>query len=110
MIPAIVIVFGYLRLYNSSSFLPLTANARATDLLLTFGYVTLALPYMYRAVDTGLRAIDVRTLTEAAEILGAGLPTHPVPGDPAQCPRRDAERRLPDLRHRRSASSPWRAC
>lgn len=75
VIPAIVIVFGYLRLYNSSSFLPLTANARATDFLLTCGYVTLALPYMYRAVDTGLRAIDVRTLTEAAEILGASLPT-----------------------------------
>jgi putative spermidine/putrescine transport system permease protein len=37
-----------------------------------FGYTTLALPYMYRAVDTGLRAIDVRTLTEAAESLGAG--------------------------------------
>jgi putative spermidine/putrescine transport system permease protein len=33
----------------------------ATDILLTFAYVTLALPYMYRAVDTGLRAIDVRT-------------------------------------------------
>ena len=48
---------------------------RGTDLLLTFGYVTLALPYMYRAVDTGLRAIDVRTLTEAAEILGASWPT-----------------------------------
>jgi putative spermidine/putrescine transport system permease protein len=75
VIPAIVIVFGYLRLYNSSSFLPLTANARATDFLLTCSYVTLALPYMYRAVDTGLRAIDVRSLTEAAEILGAGLPT-----------------------------------
>ena len=30
---------------------------------------------MYRAVDTGLRAIDVRTLTEAAESLGAGWPT-----------------------------------
>jgi putative spermidine/putrescine transport system permease protein len=75
VIPAIVIVFGYLRLYNSSSWLPLTASARATDLLLTFGYVTLAMPYMYRAVDTGLRAIDVRTLTEAAEILGAGMPT-----------------------------------
>ena len=28
--------------------------------------VVLSLPYMYRAVDTGLRAIDVRTLTEAA--------------------------------------------
>ena len=74
LIPAIVIVFGYLRLYNSSSWLPLTSNARATDLLLVFSYVTLALPYMYRAVDTGLRAIDVRALTEAAEILGAGMP------------------------------------
>jgi putative spermidine/putrescine transport system permease protein len=75
VIPAIVIVFGYLRLYNSSSFLPLTASPRTTDLLLTFSYVTLALPYMYRAVDTGLRAIDVRSLTEAGEILGAGMPT-----------------------------------
>lgn len=71
VIPAIVIVFGYLRLYNSSSWLPMTASARATDLLLTFSYVTLALPYMYRAVETGLRSIDVRTLTEAAENLGA---------------------------------------
>jgi putative spermidine/putrescine transport system permease protein len=53
----------------------MTANARSTDLLLTFSYVTLALPYMYRAVDTGLRSIDVRTLTEAAENLGAGMGT-----------------------------------
>src|SRR5687768_14145965 len=75
VIPAIVIVFGYLRLYNSSSFLPFTGSRRGTDILLIFGYVTLALPYMYRAVDTGLRAIDVRTLTEAAEILGAKWPT-----------------------------------
>jgi putative spermidine/putrescine transport system permease protein len=75
VIPAIVIVFGYLRLYNSSSWLPFTASARATDLLLVFAYVTLSLPYMYRAVDTGLRAIDVRTLTEAAQSLGAGWGT-----------------------------------
>ena len=75
VIPAIVIVFGYLRIYNSSSLLPMTASERTTDLLLTFSYVTLALPYMYRAVDTGLRAIDVRTLTEAAESLGARWPT-----------------------------------
>ena len=75
VIPAIVLVFGYLRIYNSSSILPMTSNERATDLLLTFGYVTLALPYMYRAVDNGLRAIDVRTLTEAAESLGASWPT-----------------------------------
>jgi putative spermidine/putrescine transport system permease protein len=75
VIPAIVIVFGYLRLYNSSSWLPFTANARATDLLLVFSYVTLSLPYMYRAVDTGMRSIDVRTLTEAAESLGASWST-----------------------------------
>jgi putative spermidine/putrescine transport system permease protein len=75
VIPAIVVVFGYLRLYNSSSWLPFTSSARATDLLLIFSYVTLALPYTYRAVDTGLCAIDVRTLTEAAQSLGASWPT-----------------------------------
>ena len=75
IIPPIVLVFGYLRFYNSSSFLPMTGNVRATDLLLTFGYVVLSLPYMYRAIDTGLRAIDVRTLTEAAESLGASRAT-----------------------------------
>ncbi|HEV8338043.1 MAG TPA: ABC transporter permease subunit [bacterium] len=75
VIPAIVFVFGYLRLYNSSSFLPLTGSERSTDLLLTCSYVTLALPYMYRAVDTGLRAIDVGTLTEAAQSLGAAWST-----------------------------------
>ena len=75
VIPAIVLVFGYLRIYNSSSLLPLTGSEWSTNLLLTCSYVTLALPYMYRAVDTGLRAIDVRSLTEAAESLGAGWPT-----------------------------------
>jgi len=72
IIPAIVIVFGYIRMYGSNSPLPFLGSARGTDFLLMVGYVTLALPYMYRAVDTGLRTIDVRTLTEAAQILGAG--------------------------------------
>ncbi|MGL4309080.1 MAG: ABC transporter permease [Paracoccaceae bacterium] len=72
VIPAIVIVFGYIRLYNTSSWLPLTGSVTGTNLLLAFGYTILALPYMYRAVDTGLRTIDVGTLTEAAQSLGAG--------------------------------------
>lgn len=72
VIPAIVLVFGYIRLYNTSSWLPLTGSALGTDILLTMGYTTLALPYMYRSVDTGLRTIDVATLTEAAQSLGAG--------------------------------------
>jgi putative spermidine/putrescine transport system permease protein len=75
VIPAIVIVFGYIRMYGSSSPLPFLASARGADALLVIGYATLALPYMYRAVDTGLRTIDVRTLTEAAQILGAGWTT-----------------------------------
>lgn len=75
IIPAIVIVFGYIRMYGSNSPLPFLASARGTDVLLVIGYATLALPYMYRAVDTGLRTIDVRTLTEAAQILGAGWTT-----------------------------------
>ncbi|MEO9341193.1 ABC transporter permease [Mesorhizobium sp. SB112] len=75
IIPAIVIVFGYIRMYGSSSPLPFLASRRGTDVLLVVGYATLALPYMYRAVDTGLRTIDVRTLTEAAQIHGAGWTT-----------------------------------
>ena len=75
VIPAIVIVFGYIRMYGSNSPLPFLATARGTYILLIIGYATLALPYMYRAVDTGLRTIDVRTLTEAAQILGAGWTT-----------------------------------
>lgn len=72
VIPAIVVVFGYIRLYNTSSWLPMTGTVTGTNILLMFGYATLALPYMYRAVDTGLRTIDVATLTEAAQSLGAG--------------------------------------
>ncbi|PZO64398.1 MAG: spermidine/putrescine ABC transporter permease [Paracoccus denitrificans] len=72
VIPAIVVVFGYIRLYNTSSFLPLTGSATGTNLLLLCGYAMLALPYMYRAVDTGLSTLDVRSLTEAAQALGAG--------------------------------------
>ncbi|MCO5730340.1 ABC transporter permease [Rhizobium sp. SSA_523] len=75
VIPAIVTVFGYIRLYNTSSWLPLTGSSIGTDVLLMFGYATLSLPYMYRAVDTGLRSIDIKTLTEAAQSLGAGWAT-----------------------------------
>jgi putative spermidine/putrescine transport system permease protein len=58
-------------MYNTSSVIPLTGSAIGTDILLTLSYVALGLPYMYRAVDTGMRTIDVQTLTEAATIMGA---------------------------------------
>lgn len=72
IVPPIILVFGHIKLFNSSSLLPLTNSTLGTDILLVCGYVTLALPYMYRAIDTGLRTIDVQTLTEAATSLGAG--------------------------------------
>lgn len=44
----------------------------STHLSLIPFYVVLSLPFTYRALDAGLRAIDLRTLTEAARGLGAG--------------------------------------
>jgi putative spermidine/putrescine transport system permease protein len=70
VVPAIVLVFGLIKIYSRPP-LSLTSSALTTNFLLVAGYVVLALPYMYRSVDTGLRAIDVRTLTEAAQSLGA---------------------------------------
>jgi putative spermidine/putrescine transport system permease protein len=39
---------------------------------LTPFYVVLAMPFTYRSLDTGVRAIDLRTLVDAARGLGAG--------------------------------------
>ncbi|MCL4295319.1 MAG: ABC transporter permease [Anaerolineae bacterium] len=74
VIPTIVLVFGLIRVFSRPP-LALTGNTFTTNILLIAGYTVLSFPYMYRAVDTGLRAIDVRTLTEAAQSLGAGWPT-----------------------------------
>ncbi len=71
IVPPVVLVFGYIRLFGSNSWLPLTATTTGTDLLLVLGYVVLSMPYMFRAVDNGMAVIDITTLTEAAESLGA---------------------------------------
>ena len=71
IIPPVVLVFGYVRIYGTSSILPLTMTETGTNILLVIAYVMLSLPYMYRAVDNGMSAIDIATLTEAAESLGA---------------------------------------
>ncbi len=42
--------------------------------ILVFAYVVLALPFVYRALDAGVRGADLRTLTEAARNLGASWP------------------------------------
>ncbi|MGW6737956.1 ABC transporter permease [Streptomyces sp. NPDC055013] len=42
--------------------------------VLVLAYVVMALPFVYRALDAGLRAIDVPTLVEAARSCGASRP------------------------------------
>lgn len=74
VIPAIVLVFGIIRLYSRPPLL-LTATYDSSRVLLICVYVALSFPYMFRSVDNGLRAIDVRTLTEAAQSLGANWGT-----------------------------------
>ncbi|MCB9151809.1 MAG: ABC transporter permease subunit [Caldilineaceae bacterium] len=70
VIPAVVLVFGLIRTYA-----PLFTWTWMGRAVLVAGYVVLSLPYMYRSVDAGLRAMDVRSLTEAAQSLGASWPT-----------------------------------
>ena len=71
VIPAVVLAFGLIRSFSNGP-LPLAASQRGSDVLLVAAYTVLSLPYMYRAADTGLRTIDVRSLTEAGQSLGAG--------------------------------------
>ncbi|HJS18950.1 MAG TPA: ABC transporter permease subunit [Anaerolineales bacterium] len=70
VIPAVVLVFGLIRLYSRPPLL-LTATYDSSRILLICVYAALSFPYMFRAVDNGLRAMDVRALTEAALSLGA---------------------------------------
>src|SRR5512139_1338715 len=70
VVPPIVFVFGLVRTYSHPPLLIVDSPA-----LLVAAYTIISMPYMYRAIDIGLRSIDVRTLTEAAQSLGAGWGT-----------------------------------
>jgi putative spermidine/putrescine transport system permease protein len=70
IIPVIVYVFGLIRTFGRPP-LQLTLTPFKTDILITAGYVVLCMPYMFRAIDVGMRSIDVRSLTEAAQSLGS---------------------------------------
>jgi putative spermidine/putrescine transport system permease protein len=65
-IPAIVLVVGLFPMY-----IWLGTNVSDAILTLALAYIVLVLPYAYRALDAGLGAIDVKTLSEAARSLGA---------------------------------------
>jgi putative spermidine/putrescine transport system permease protein len=70
IIPVIVYVFGLIRTFSGPPF-ELTLTPFKTDILITAGYIVLSMPFMFRAIDAGMRSIDVRSLTEAAQSLGS---------------------------------------
>jgi putative spermidine/putrescine transport system permease protein len=67
VVPPIVLADGILRLFNRPSLTWLISGPH----ILVLAYVILALPFTYRALDAGMRAINLRTLTEAAQSVGA---------------------------------------
>jgi putative spermidine/putrescine transport system permease protein len=68
VIPPIVLIIGVVGVF------PLWA--KSSPYLLSFMYVILSMPFVYRSLDAGLSAIDLKTLTEASRSLGGnGLKT-----------------------------------
>jgi putative spermidine/putrescine transport system permease protein len=68
-IPAIVLVVGIAPIFQV-----IRRNLTGSPLALVLIDVILVLPFAHRAIDAGLRSIDVSTLAEAARSLGAGWP------------------------------------
>ncbi|HEY2280679.1 MAG TPA: ABC transporter permease subunit [Streptosporangiaceae bacterium] len=63
VIPPVVLIVGVLAI--APGFI------KSTSLLLALEYVVLAMPFAYRSIDAGLRALDLKTVVEAAGSLGA---------------------------------------
>ncbi|MGI8827694.1 MAG: ABC transporter permease [Chloroflexota bacterium] len=71
MVPPITLAIGLLRELH-----PLVSVSQLTWLLsspqqLILPYVILVMPFTYRSLDAGMRAIDLRIMTEAAQSVGA---------------------------------------
>ncbi|HWB21486.1 MAG TPA: ABC transporter permease subunit [Gaiellaceae bacterium] len=74
VIPPVVMAAGLEELeLNSPPWLINLVFNQAQTGLIPF-YVVLAMPFTYRAIDTGLRAIDLHTLVDASRNLGASWP------------------------------------
>jgi putative spermidine/putrescine transport system permease protein len=65
-LPTIVLALSLIRTYSSP---PIVLSGTPTLLILS--YVVTGLPFMYRALDNSLRAIDTHGLSEASSTLGA---------------------------------------
>ena len=70
MVPPIALVVGVIGAYRDTA--PWFFNSKYA--LIPF-YAVLAMPFTYRSLDAGLRAIDLRTLVDASRSCGAGWTT-----------------------------------
>ena len=68
VVPPIVLIVGILYVYNYQ-WVP--SKYLGSPYYLVPGYVVLSFPFMFFALDNAFRAIDVHTLTEASQSLGA---------------------------------------
>jgi putative spermidine/putrescine transport system permease protein len=71
VVPPIVMVVGLLQTFRGT---PHWYYGEPWGFLAT-AYVILAFPYMFFSLDAGFRSIDVHTLTEASQSLGASWTT-----------------------------------
>ena len=71
-IPAIVLVVGIAPIYRWMG--QNLGGVGGSPLTLALIDIILVLPFAYRAIDSGLRTVDVATLADAARSLGAGWP------------------------------------
>jgi putative spermidine/putrescine transport system permease protein len=63
VIPPVVLIVGVLQIAPGT--------LKNTPYLLALEYVILAMPFAYRSIDAGLRALDLKTIVEASNSLGA---------------------------------------
>ncbi len=66
VIPPIVLILGVLQAARPFQWIS------SSPYLLAVVYVVLAMPFVYRSLDSGLGALDLTTLVEASRSLGAG--------------------------------------
>lgn len=66
VVPPVALAVGILHLFQSQLWLI------SGPQILVLAYVILALPFTYRSLDAGMRAINLHTLTEAGQSVGAG--------------------------------------
>ncbi len=66
VIPPIILAFGLIKTFSRPPIVLVSS-----PLLLVAGYIIVAFPYIYRSVDAGLMAMDLRGLSEAAQSLGS---------------------------------------